>query len=335
MKCKKFRNTALAVIAFVISSLHAESWHVEMDNDLLFSSDDAYTGGLNITYLGDELQSSQDGIYNTYSLAMKNLFSFILVDDFSGKNMSASMGIQEIVITPKNIEVTQPQYDDTPYVGLLNTHYSLFVWDETVFDQYRIQLGYVGKYSGAKELQKSIHILTDSQKANGWKNQLGETFVAGLGYLRGVRSYEYAFSESARFEWFNSFYGDLGNAYIGGGVGSVVRIGVNMPRNFDVSSGLFQNAPSKMLNLQSRSENLGYSLDIGTSLNGIGYLYLYDEGERQGYDFSTPRWSITSKIGLSLYAANIHCSLELFPMFTRDKTIQESSWGRFSFGWNY
>jgi hypothetical protein len=266
---------------------------------------------------------------------MKNLFSFILVDDFSGKNMSASMGIQEIVITPKNIEATQPQYDDTPYVGLLNTHYSLFVWDETVFDQYRIQLGYVGKYSGAKELQKSIHILTDSQKANGWKNQLGETFVAGLGYLRGVRSYEYAFSESARFEWFNSFYGDLGNAYIGGGVGSVVRIGVNMPRNFDVSSGLFQNAPSKMLNLQSRSENLGYSLDIGTSLNGIGYLYLYDEGERQGYDFSTPRWSITSKIGLSLYAANIHCSLELFPMFTRDKTIQESSWGRFSFGWNY
>ena len=315
--------------------LHAQNWHVELDNDLLVSSDDAYTGGFSITYMGDMLERAEEGVYKEYTQTMRDLFSTLFLTDFLNKHINASIGIQQVHITPNDIERSDPIYNDTPYAGIALAHLSLFAWDDAVFDQYRLSLGVVGKRAMTKEVQENIHRFTGSKNPRGWDNQIGERGSVGFGYLRGMRGYEQTYEEGYAFEWFYSVYGDLGNTFIGGGAGTLVRYGKNMPRNFDVPSILFNNAPNKVLNMHDRPNALGWSLDAGTSFNGIGYYYLYEEGERAGYNFYTPRWMLTSKIGASVYVENFNFSLSFFPVVTRKNTTQSASWGRFSLGWHY
>lgn len=317
------------------SFAHAQNWYVEVDNDLMLSSDDAYTGGASLTYIGDTYNEQDDGIYHEYTSAMRSIFSTLLQDDFSSKKLSASIGVQYITITPSQIQVKEPLYNEMPYAGILTTHFSLFAWDDDAFEQYRISTGVIGEYAYTKEAQEWVHRVTGSEKAEGWGNQLGNIFTLGVAYLKGMRSYKEEYNDGYTFEWFNSYYADVGNSFIGGGGGTLVRFGSNVPNNFDVPTIFYNHSPNKVLNMHDRTQALGWSVEAGTSINGIGYYYLYDEGKKQGYDFDRPRWILTSKVGVSLYIENLNFSLELFPVVTSKNSAHSESWGRFSLGWHY
>ena len=334
-KSKRGLRKLFVLLLLLGSCVHAQNWYMEIDNDLVFSSDEAYTGGASLTYIGDTWHKDDEGVYHEYTSAMRSIFSTLLQDDFSSKKLNASIGMQHITITPSQIQLKEPLYNEIPYAGILSTHFSLFVSDDDVFEQYRISTGVIGKYAFTKEGQEWVHKITGSEKANGWDNQVGDIFTLGVAYLKGLRSYEKEFDDELSFEWFNSYYADIGNAFVGAGAGTLIRFGANVPNNFDVPTALYNHAPNKMLNIHDRSQALGWSVDVGASLNGIGYYYLYDEGKKRGYDFEQPRWILTSKLGLSLYLDNLNFSLELFPVITRKESVHSESWGRFSLGWHY
>ena len=332
---KKILQKTLFLFFLSNSFLHAQNWYMELDNDLVFSSDEAYTGGASLTYIGDTYNTSDDGVFHEYTAGMRLLVSTLLQDDLSSKKLNASIGLQHITITPSEIQKKEPLYYDIPYAGILTTHFSLFVSEEDAFEQFRISAGVIGKHAYTKEGQEWVHRVTGSQKAQGWDNQVGDIFTLGVAYLKGIRSYEKEYSDGYSFEWFNSYYADVGSAFVGGGAGTLVRFGSNVPNNFDVPTALYNHAPNKMLNIHDRNQALGWSVDVGASLNGIGYYYLYDEGKKRGYDFEQSRWILTSKLGMSLYVDNFNLSLELFPVVTRKNNVQSESWGRFSLGWHY
>ena len=316
-------------------SLYGDVLHVEMDNDLIFSSDDSYTGGINITWMGDEYNKSKDGFNELYISSLSDIFGYIPYVDFDGKKLNASFSLQEIIITPSDIYSEEPNYNDMPYVGMLATHFSLYSLSNNEFEQYRITLGTIGENSYAEEIQKGIHALIGNDEPKGWHNQLGPLFIFSFGYLRGFRNYENEYSNGTTFEWFNSYFIDVGNVYIGTGGGTVIRYGKNVPRNFDVQSALFNSSPSKTLNMSCRSKELGWSVEIGTAINSIGYFYIYEESKKKGYDFNMPPIAIISKIGFSLYLEDISMSLDILPTVTKSDTSQSSSWGRLSISWHY
>jgi hypothetical protein len=333
-KIKRFFYIVL-IVTFTPFALYAQSVELTFDNDLIVGSDDAYTGGMSIVYIGDSLDTIEDGVYKDYTQIMYSLFSTLTFSDFSAKKVNASVGISQVHITPNDIAKIEPIYNDTPYMGTSTVDFSLFTRDVTVLEHYRISVGVIGKKAGTKKVQEDIHKLTRSENPRGWHNQLGNKTTVGLGYLRGIRGYETYFENGNSLEWFYSFYGDVGNAYIGGGAGTVLRYGKNLPKNFNLMSGIYNPAHFNMLGIEERSSSFGYALDLGVSLNWIGEYYLYREGKRQGYDFYTPNTLLITKIGANIYINNFTFSLTLFPVFAQEKITKSASWGRINFGWNF
>lgn len=314
---------------------YGASVQLEFDNDVILASDEKYTGGLNIIFMGDKYQEGEEGYYNDYVSFLNSLYGWIPKCDLERKDRYGSFSIQQITITPEDINASAPVYNDTPYAGSLQIHFSLFATNDESFEEYRFTIGTVGKYAFSEEVQNGIHNVLGNTKARGWQHQLGDHYGVGLGYIHGARIYETKMPEDHNFEWFYGYFADLGTAYIGGGASTLVRIGKNMPRNIDVPNSLFNHAPNKILNLYKRSKEFGYSMEMGTSFNAIGYNYLYSEARKQGYAIKDNKLVMTSKLGFNLYFENMNLAFEFYPVFTRDEDPQSTSWGRLSFGWSY
>ncbi|MEA1920755.1 MAG: lipid A deacylase LpxR family protein [Campylobacterota bacterium] len=320
-------------VMLVQSALFADTWNIALDNDLLFGSDDSYTGGGVISWMSSRYEANSTEYHNGYINFIRQSVEMIPFVELSHKELHASISLQEVIITPSDINATEPNYDDLPYVGYLGSHFSLFASDDTSFDQYRFSLGIIGENSGAEWIQTKIHELINNDPPRGWDNQLGPQFMMGLGYLHGTRSYEKRLFYSVDFEWFNSYYGDVGNVLVDIGAGSMVRFGQNMPRNFIVFSTFFNNTPSQILNLDLRPDVWGWAVDMGMSANYIPYFYLFEAAKEEGYNFYTPSVVMTAKMSLNLFIQNVHMSLDLFPTGTAKENSHTSSWGRFSVSW--
>jgi|GEM_PF-382964 len=333
---RKF-NMKIKVIVISLFSIfnfsYADVWTLATDNDLVFHSDDAYTAGMFASWVGDEYSKSEaDSFTYLYTSTLKNIFTLLPLIDLENKNLNASISLSEIVMTPNDLTQTQAIYDDIPYSGTLGIDFSLFAWDKNQFDEYRISVGVVGPLSGAEQLQNLVHKITGSEEAKGWDNQLGNHFYVNLGYLKGMKNYEYFLNNDTRFEWFNSMYFDAGNYYIGAGAGSLVRIGQNIPNNFNTPSTLMSTSASNNLNFTSRKNEFGWAANLGISADLIGYMYLQEAAIDAGYDVER-EWGIVSlTASFELYYENMRASLDLFPSRTSSKD-DSGSWGRISFTW--
>lgn len=327
-------NKAIFLLCLPIL-LYGRAFHVELDNDVVVASDEKYTGGLNLIFMGDRYDKDEESYYNNYVAFMRDIYKWVPGTDLQSRALFGSFSLQQITMTPDDINVSEPIYNDMPYYGSLQAHFSLFACNVKSFDEYRFHIGVVGKYALSETMQNRVHELTGNQEAKGWDNQLGVHYGAGFGYLHGARAYEAKIDTNYRFEWFYSYFADVGTSYIGGGAGTLVRFGKNTPRNIDVPTSLFNHAPNKVLNLYNRPNGLGYSMELGTSFNTIAYSYLYSEAEKRGYTIERNRLILTSKIALNLYYKSMSFAFEFYPMFTRERDPQSTSWGRLSFGWSY
>lgn len=328
----KIRITLISIL-LLQNFANADVWTFSTDNDLFFQSDDAYTAGGFLSWMGDEYsQSDKDSFTYTYTSTLKSIVTALPLVDLESKKLNAAISLQEIMITPNDLSQEEPIYTDMPYSGTFAMHLSLFAWDKHEFDEYRVSMGVVGPLSGAEQLQSLVHTITGSTEAMGWDNQLGNHFYLNLGYLKGMKSYEYKLNNTTRFEWFNSYYFDVGNYYIGAGAGTLIRIGQNMPNNFNASSTLISISPTNNLNFASRNDKFGWSANLGINGDLIGYMYLQDAARDAGYDVQKQRWLINLTASVDVYYENMRASLELFP--SRGSVNDDStSWGRISFTW--
>lgn len=333
----KFRNFIVIVVVILSTpfALYSQSIEFTFDNDFVVGSDEAYTGGMSLVYIGDELADIDDGIYKNYTKMMKSLFSTLTFREFNTKKINASVAISQIHITPRSIEKLEPIYNQSPYAGIANLDFSLFTREADVLEHYKISVGIIGKNAGTKTIQENIHRVIGSENPNGWHNQLGEKTTFGFAYLRGVRAHKSYFDSGNSLELFYSIYGEAGNAYIGGGAGVVMRYGKNVPKNYELMSGIYNPTQFNMLGTLEKTKGWGYSLDVGVSLNGIGDYYIYREGKKQGYDFYSPKTLLITKMGASLYMDNFTFSMTLFPIFAKENITKNTSWGRLDFGWNF
>ncbi|WP_373072859.1 lipid A deacylase LpxR family protein [Sulfurimonas sp.] len=315
--------------------LYADSIYILHDNDLVFDSDDHYSAGLQIGWISNEYDNNTtEGFSQSYVKLLSDTVELTGVT-FKNRKLAGTISVQEMIITPSELKSSEPIYNDIPYMGLLSSSFSLLSWNEKKFDEYRFTIGIIGPDSGAEQLQKTVHTIVDTTDPKGWDNQLDTKIVAQIGYTHGIKQYIGSYSNSMRFEWFNSYYADVGNFYCGAGVGSSIRYGQNMPFNFESASGLFNSSKGDMIELDKKSSSMGWDIHGGVYLNAIAYLYLYDESKRLGYSYDRSYFLPIVNFGVSWYMENFNISLDLFPSQSTVTNPDSASFARINLSFQF
>lgn len=330
------------IISLLLSSklLLSDIYTFSTDNDIVFNSDNGYTAALFFAWMGDEYkQAEKDSFTYYYTSTLSNLVNYLPYVSLDGKKLNASISLQEMIVTPTDLNSTEPNTDDVAYSGTLGLHFSIYAWDAQEFDQFRISTGVVGPLSGAEQIQTYIHKITGSTEPKGWDNQLDNHFVLNFGYLKGYKSYTKKLGSNVRLEWFNSGFADFGNYYVGAGGGTLLRLGQNMPYNFDTLSALMSATSTNQINFQSRNNKLGWAISMGVYANYIAYLYNIEANKKNGIkkDISeiTNAKVLTAKVSINLFYENLETSFEIYPTRTEYDSSNAASWGRINFTWYF
>jgi hypothetical protein len=132
------------------------------------------------------------------------------------------------IYTPENKDDPNPQYGDRPYAGWLHSEFFKKTYKENYENYYEIGLGIVGPYSLAEEAQIEIHKLIGSHPPMGWKYQLNNEPTLQLAYYRTYSLFVNKYIEFRPYAGAN-----LGNALTDVELGNIIRVGYNLPKNFD------------------------------------------------------------------------------------------------------
>ena len=142
---------------------------LDYENDANFDSrvDKYYTAGVRLGFISKE------------SSALRFLRFASLQQFFTPSALHTSFGlaIKQEMYAPKDRFSPIPPEDDHPYGGYLGVSVSSFVRSAYMFESLGLDIGLVGKASGAKEVQDFIHDLTNNAHLAGWGTQLRNEFI--------------------------------------------------------------------------------------------------------------------------------------------------------------
>jgi hypothetical protein len=307
MRSCTLRQLAYAAIIFIVGSAPASAQLVDFswDNDLVFGTDGTYTNGVKLGWRGDEHRAS--ACRQCWSTIASNIFSFLPATSGASTEHSLGMDVRQTMITPEDITITTPQYDDLPYVGVLRGDFSLFSRSKNSATSYNLSLGVIGPNSGAESAQKRIHKLTDSTPPQGWEYQLGEDTLFGLGAARADRHALWTHAEGRQTEWGTAYGGQLNNFESYAAAGSFFRYGYNLPSNLlpDYAGiGSSVSLPGLLAN-----KNYGWSIYAGLAAQAIAYSYIEDKSE--GYSHEQDHFIGSVTLGGEMHTPNFHISLSL------------------------
>jgi hypothetical protein len=299
---KKYIRQKYSYLFFLFSAtLHADQFSFLFYNDVFSGTDKHFTNGLNFSWIDDSFGTREETKSNSY-----NNFVFSIVDSIpyieldGTKNHNAGISLSQIMITPNDISVSEPQYDDIPYAGYLVLAFYKFEWDKDSFKEFRMEFGVVGKESGAEFVQKGVHHVIGSEEPKGWDNQLGTQYTANALFKYGEISWQDNSINNLSMDWFNHVGFQTGNFITDIFAGSMFRIGDNYVKNFNLHYPALKEEAS-LLRLDNKHHGLGWSLSAGINTELLAYSYIVDEAKKEGYATDKNILNITLYGGADLY----------------------------------
>jgi hypothetical protein len=269
-------KTTLFFIALLGAfSLKADSISFTFYNDFFAGSDGHFTNGASFNWLEDNKKNS----YTNMLLSLAKDVSFPID---SSKNYNAGISLEQLIITPNNIELPTAQYDDLPYAGYLSLSSLLFEWDKNSFNEYRLEVGIMGKYSGAEFVQKTFHKIIGSEQPQGWDTQLSTRFMLNLLVQHGMKSWQGNIADDLQADWFNHYGVTAGNFNVSVFAGSVIRIGKNYVQNFNAHYPYLKST-ANLLPLDSLKYGFGWSVGMGLETKILAYSAILDRAANEGY----------------------------------------------------
>jgi lipid A 3-O-deacylase len=236
VKAVNFAAVLLAAVATTARAAEApeeqqkSTLSFTIENDSFFGTDRYYTHGFRLQYMHqpDDLPAWSKTFLNNFpSLGM----------DVNRRRVGFALG-QELY-TPAHIGRRTLQENDRPYGGWL--HGSLVLRRAGIMadsfpamDEFELELGVIGPESLADKTQKWWHGLTDQPEPRGWDHQLETEPALQMYFSRSVQM-------GFRTE---NYWGldvvpharvALGNVYIYGELGTLFRVGYNLPAEYTVS----------------------------------------------------------------------------------------------------
>lgn len=150
-------------------------WSFHLDNDFLalLNEDQQYTGGASVELSG--LRARDWGFSADPLLSWIDRLSGIESRMVSGDGIRHSIILGLAAFTPQDIEIPEPIFDDHPYGSLILFGNSRQSVDSSRNVAYKssLVLGLLGTRI-AKTLQNFFHDLIDTEKAQGWHNQISD-----------------------------------------------------------------------------------------------------------------------------------------------------------------
>jgi len=271
------RKVLLLGALFFAVSLEADSSSFTFYNDFFAGKDGHFTNGASLIWLEDGKE--KENRYTDMLLSLARSISLPL-DNF--KHYNAGLNIQQTIITPENTQLTTVQYNDLPYAGYLSVSGFLFEWDKNSFTEYSVEVGIMGKYSGAEFVQKTFHKIIGSNQPQGWDTQLSRRFTLNILLQHGMKSWQGNVGDNLQADWFNHYGATFGNFNISAFAGSVIRIGQNYVLNFNAHYPYLK-GEANLIGVDSSKHGFGWSASTGLETKVLAYSAILDRAENNGY----------------------------------------------------
>ncbi len=190
----------------------------------MYFSDRYYTNGLKISY------TSEGDDFLTSRLQFAVLRAFI-----SDGQAYQTVSLGQKMCVSSDINLVNPPDGDRPYAGWLYLGFGSHIAKKDSLDSLTINLGVVGPYSLAEDLQKFWHSLIDTDKPMGWHNQIKNEPAINIAYEHSQRIFRRNLTDDFSTDVIASLGAELGNVMTQATARAIWRFGFNMPYSFTPS----------------------------------------------------------------------------------------------------
>ena len=198
------------------------SFSFYLGNDVFAGTDRCFTGGFKLSWVSKNLKNYRESPWLKWLPFVKK----------PGFQRAISISLGQNILTPDNIKRSDLIEDDRPYAGFLYLGIGIHSRSKTRLDTLELDLGIVGSYSYAEQVQKFIHEISNSTEPKGWHHQLKDEFALQAIYERKWKLFQTESSNGLEFDMIPHLGGGLGNVYIYANTGAQVRFGWNLPDDF-------------------------------------------------------------------------------------------------------
>ena len=138
------------------------------ENDSFFDTDRFYTNGVQLS-----IKRSRDRRGDFAKALTRRACLWLGCEDSVFLTSQTNYG--QLMYTPRDITIAQPQPWDRPWAGLLYVEhsYALLSPDQRTLTTLSAQVGVTGPASLSEEAQKLFHKIVDRPEPRGWHNQIG------------------------------------------------------------------------------------------------------------------------------------------------------------------
>jgi hypothetical protein len=151
-------------------------------------------------------------------------------DEFKAR---ASISLGQNIYTPEDTKATQLLTDDRPYAGWLYMGFGVVANQGTErYDKLELEIGVVGPYSFAEDVQTFWHSMLGLQVPQGWDNQLDNEPGAVLYYEQTRRLGKQNIGWGLDADVLPFFGGALGNVFTYAEAGVTLRLGSDLEDDF-------------------------------------------------------------------------------------------------------
>ncbi|RMB12046.1 lipid A deacylase LpxR family protein [Eilatimonas milleporae] len=210
---------------------------LQVENDVFFDTDRDYTNGLRLSY-GYEPHGHDKALDARISRLLLGLSPVgSRVRREGGGHVYYTLGIGQNMYTPDDITVSDIIPEDRPYAGWTYLEFGMIAEDSRNFEAWKLDIGLIGPASGAGWTQRRWHEVIDSDRPEGWANQLPNEPGVNLHYVRGWRRWITGGGNSAgrgtplQVDMMPHVGAALGNVYTHASAGITFRIGTNLTRD--------------------------------------------------------------------------------------------------------
>lgn len=304
MATKYILTPLISIILFAINNNDAtaqsvnskHSLRIQWDNDFINvrgdGTDRYYTNGMRIDYF--------------YTKKRKAKFPSSLLLNISDENNNIyGLGIAQFMFTPKNIAVSDIQYNDRPYAGALYAIHSLQSTNKIKKTKVtsEIRFGVIGPIAFAKETQTWAHNVINYTKPLGWHNQVPNDII--LNYNISIE--KQMLQSSKQILLVGLFETYSGTVYNAAGAGFMLRVGkfnnyfddISVPQTTQKSKSQLYVFMKPVARVVLSNALLQGGLINQNSDGNTGYVLSKDQIERVvvlydvGISYEKPKFSIT------------------------------------------
>jgi lipid A 3-O-deacylase len=217
------------------------TYRFTLDNDLFTQRDQDYTNGVKMAWSSPNLRDFKfDPCLPPFLQQVGQLFDRVYPTTWEDEALvgNVTMTLGQAMFTPRDRAPNELIVDDRPYAGWTYLGFGYNTRTSYRLDSYEVNLGVVGPWSRAKEVQDFVHRVRGIDKFNGWSNQLGNEFGAQLVYERKYR-FDFFDDVKARtgfgIDVIPHIGFSLGNVATYANAGFEARIGWGLPDDFGTS----------------------------------------------------------------------------------------------------